>query len=276
MLSLRLPPTDRIPKNPSARRRLSVESGYTVRKPFSVLLFLLAGFILLVGFAVSQDAGLRTLPVATASLPQSVTADRTDQLDLQRAGYILGEKGGDSKTADRMERSYTFQGSPGFSATLLDTEYPAHVSPNRDLVFAMTFSVKEGRSPRAMAGLTPKLVATAQNAMSQNPAVEAGLSYLARAAESRVTLEALQTAVSDYLRQYRQPSTPIHEVCSGCGSQDGFGDEYHGGPEMHRPLDVQGTGWTIAGIRHYLNGEGLFTLEVTAKIPRNEKAGYRF
>jgi hypothetical protein len=240
-----------------------------MRKPFSVLLFLLAGFILLAGFAFSQDAGLRPLPVATASLPQTVAARRTDQLDLQRAGYILEDRGGDSKTADRMERSYTFRGSSGFSATLLDNEYPARVSPNHNLVFDMTFSVKEGRSPRDMAALTPKLVATAQSAMSQNPAVVAGLSYLAGAAESGVTLKALQTAVSDYLRRYRQPSTPIHEVCANCGSRDGFGDEYGGGPEMHRPLDVQGTGWTIAGIRHYLNRESLFTVEVTAKIPRS-------
>ena len=92
-----------------------------MRKPLSVLLFLL-GFLFLAGFAFSQDAGLRPLPVATASLPQMVTAKRTDQLDLQRAGYILEGRGSVSDIRDRMERSYTFRGSSGFTATLLDNE----------------------------------------------------------------------------------------------------------------------------------------------------------
>jgi hypothetical protein len=37
---------------------------------------------------------------------------------------------------------------------------------------------------------------------------------------------------------------------------------------VRAPLDVRGSGWAIAGIRRYRNGNSAFTLEVTARIPR--------
>ncbi len=106
--------------------------------------------------------------------------------------------------------------------------------------------------------------------MSESPAIVAGLGYLATAAASSVTPEALQTAVIDYVRQYRQPYNPPREACTGCGSQSGFSDDYYSAePRIHVPLKVREAGWTIAGIRHYLNGQSVFKLEVTAKIPRS-------
>jgi hypothetical protein len=108
-----------------------------------------------------------------------------------------------------------------------------------------------------------------RHALSQDPAIVAGLGYLATAAGSGVAPEALQTAVIAYMQRYRQPSTPMREVCAGCGSSDGFGDEYLGGPSMHTPLDVAESGWTIAGTRHYSNGDSVFTVQVTAKMPRS-------
>lgn len=61
-----------------------------------------------------------------------------------------------------------------------------------------------------------------------------------------MTLEALQTAVIAYMQRYQQPSTPIQAACTSCGSQDGSGDEYHGGPGMYATLNVGGSDWKIA------------------------------
>jgi hypothetical protein len=236
-----------------------------MRKVLSLLLFLLAGLIILSGIALAQSTALRPLPIAATGLPQILTAARTDQADLQQAGYVLS----DLVTGDRRERSYTFRGPSGSSAILVDSEYAPLVSIGRELVFDITFSVKEGRSPTDMPAVTPRLVDEARNAVREAPAVVAGLGYLATAARSGVGPEALQAAVIDYVRRYRQPSTPMQEVCAGCGSQDGFGDQYDGGPDMHTPLDVGESGWKIAGTRHYLNGDSAFTVNVTAQIPRS-------
>lgn len=105
--------------------------------------------------------------------------------------------------------------------------------------------------------------------MSQSAAIVAGLGYLATAAASSVTPEALQATVIDYVQKYRQPNHSPREACLGCGSQSGFSDGYSAEPGTYVPLKVRETGWTIAGIRHYLNGESVFKLEVVAKIPRS-------
>jgi hypothetical protein len=236
-----------------------------MRKILSLLLFLLAGLILLSGVAFSQGTTLEPLPIVTGALPQTVTAERNDQADLQQAGYTLQ----DSRTGDRRERSYAFRDASGSTALLVDSEYAALVSIGRELVFDITFWVKEGRSPTDVREITPKLVAAARRAVGQNPAVVAGLGYLATAAGSGIAPDALQNAVLDYVQRYRQPSTPIQEVCAGCGSQDGFGDEYDGGPDMHTALHVEASGWKIAGTRHYLNGDSAFTVTVTGQIPRS-------
>jgi len=239
-------------------------------KTSSVLSFLLAGSILPVGFLLSQEAGLRPLPIATTGLVfQTITATGTDQADLQRAGYILKDRDSERKAANGRERSYTFEGPSGSSAMLVDNEYPDYFLSKRKLVFDVTFSAKEGNSIADLGAATPQLVAEAQKALSENRAIVAGLSYLATASGSVVTPEALQAAVIDYVQQYRQPSTLPREACAGCGSQFGFGDEYYGGPETSTPLNVRETGWTIAGTRRYLNGDSIFKLQVIAKIPRS-------
>ncbi len=240
-----------------------------MRRVLSVALFLIAGWMLLSGIAFSQGQALRPLPVVTRGLPQTVTAVATDQADLQRAGYILVELGGSPRPADRRERSYTFHGASGSSAVLVDNEYPPLKAIRRELVFDITFAVTDGRSPGKMAGIAPKLLAEMRRAVSQDPALVAGLGYLATAAASGVTPEVLQSAVIDYLRRYQQPSTPMHEGCAGCGPQDGFGDEYVGGPDMHAALDVGSPDWKIAGVRHSLDGDTTFRVEVSASIPRS-------
>ncbi len=241
-----------------------------MRKVLSLLLFLVVGFILLSSIAFSQSETLRALPIAAAGLPQAVTAMPTDQADLQRAGYILESRGGELRAVDRWERSYTFRGSAGPSAVLVDNEYPAVVSLRRELVFDITFSLKEGRSPTDIYGIVPRLVAAMRRAVREDPAVVAGLGYLATAAGTDIGPEALQTAVIDYLQRYEQPPTPIQEVCASCGSWPGFGDEYIGSADMHSPLNVGDSIWKIAGIRHYLDGTSTFRVQVTAKIPRRK------
>jgi hypothetical protein len=237
---------------------------------FSILLFLIAGSIRLPGIALSDGNTLRPLPIATAGLQPTITAVVTDQADLQRAGYILEDKGGDSMSAERRERSYSFRSHSGPSAVLVDNEYPSFVSIRRELVFDITLAIREGQSPTDMPGIAPKLIAAMQKTVNQDPAVVAGLGYLATAAGSGVTPEALQTAVVDYVQRYQQPSTPIQEVCSGCGSRDGFGDVYFGGPDMYSQLNVGSSDWKIAGIRHYVGGDSTFRVEVTATIPRSK------
>jgi hypothetical protein len=70
------------------------------------------------------------------------------------------------------------------------------------------------------------------------------------------------------VQQYRQPLNPPREACAGCGPQSGFSDDYSAEPRIYFPLNVREAGWTIAGIRHSLNGDSVFQLKVTAKIPR--------
>ena len=239
-----------------------------MRRVYSVLLFTTAGVILLAGIVLSESTILRPLPLG-AGLPQTVTATSTDQAALQRAGYSLVDKNIGTPTADRRERWYAFQGVLGSSARLVDNEYPPLVTIRRELVFDINFTLREGHFPTDMPGIAPRLVESMRHALSQDPAIVAGLGYLATAAGSGVAPEALQTAVIAYMQRYQQPSTPMREVCAGCGSSDGFGDEYMGGPNVHTPLDVAQSGWTIAGTRHYSNGDSVFTVQVTAKMPRS-------
>ena len=239
-----------------------------MRRLFNALLFIAAGLVILTGIALSESTALRPLPLG-AGLPQTLTATSTDQAALQRAGYSLVDKNTAMPTADRRERWYAFQGALGSSALLVDNEYPRLVTIRRELVFDINFTVQEGQSPTDMPGIAPRLVESMRNAIRQDPAIVAGLGYLATAAGTGVAPEALQTAVIGYMQRYRQPSTPMREVCAGCGSSDGFSDAYIGGPDMHTPLDVAVSGWTIAGTRHYLNGDSVFTVQVTAKTPRS-------
>jgi hypothetical protein len=240
-----------------------------MRRVLSVVLFLIAGVMLLPGIAFSQSQTLRPLPVVMRGLPQTVVAVATDQADLQRAGYVLVESGGGPKPADRRERSYAFHGASGSSAVLVDNEYPPLAAIRRELVFDITFTANGGRSESDTAGIAPKLIAEMRTAVSQDPALVAGLGYLATAAASGVTPAVLQSAVIDYLQRYQQPSTPMHEACESCGSQDGFGDEYVSGPDMNTALNVGGPDWRIAAIRHSLAGDSTFRVEVTATIPRS-------
>jgi hypothetical protein len=240
-----------------------------MRKTFSGLLSLLALAILPAGLALSQEPRLRPLPMATGSLmTETFTAAPTDQAGLQRAGYVLQDRDSGVSIADMRERSYTFDGLKGISATLTDKEFPANAPGKRELVFEVFLSVRDGGSANDLAAITPGLVAAARRAMSQSAAVVAGLGYLATASASSVTPEALQATVIDYLREYRQPKHSPREACLGCGSLTGFSDDYSPEPGTYVPLKVRETGWTIAGIRHSLKGESVFRLEVVARIPR--------
>ena len=255
-------------KELNTRRRFSAESGYPMRKVLSIFLFLVSGFVLLSGIAFSQGGTLRPLPVAATGLPRVLTAESADQADLERAGYILESRGGELRSVDRWERSYTFRGPSGSSAILVDNEYPTVISLSREIVFDITFSTKEGRSPADMDGIAPRLVAAMRRVLREDAAVVAGLGYLATAAGSSVAPEMLQAAVLDYLQEYRQPATPIQQECESCGWRDGFGDEYLGSTDLNAPLSVGGSDWKIAGIRHYRNGDSTFRLHITAGIPR--------
>jgi len=198
-----------------------------------------------------------------------VTATATNQAGLEKAGYVFEDRYAAMPTSNRRERSYTFQGENGSSALLVDNEYPHFAVNRREIVFDIVFKVQEGRSPTDMRSIAPRLVAAMQRAVSEDPAIVAGLGYLASASGSGVAPEALQTAVVDYMRRYQQPSAMIREVCSGCASAYGFSDDYMGGPELHTRLNVAESGFTIAGTRHYLDGVSTFTLQVVAMIPRS-------
>lgn len=233
-----------------------------------VSLFLFTPCLLLLGLASSRDETLQPLPIARTSLPQAASRPNEDS-DLQRAGYVLDDGRVEFRPGDGRERTYSLRGRAGSSLTLVDREYPAYALQKRKLVFEMSFWVKES-GPRTDRGNIPtELVGAAEKAAREDQAVVAGLAYLAAAAETATSADALQAAVVAYVQKYHQPGTPLREACSDCGPQFGFGDEYYGGPELHFPLDVPGAGWTIAGIRHYLNGESLFTVEVTATIPKS-------
>ena len=241
-----------------------------MRRSLSFVFFLVGACIVLFGIALLQARPLPPLPVASTGLLEIVTATATESADLERAGYTLEDTGADLTRAGKRERSYIFQGPSGFSAVLRDDEYPPLVSISRELAFDVRFSAREGSSAADMSEITPRLVAAARKAVRHDAAVAAGLGYLATAAGSGVPPEALQDAVIYYLQKYRQPSTPVREVCAGCGSRDGFGDEYPGGPDMHTPLRHGWPGWEIAGIRHYLDGDSAFTVAVTVRVPRSQ------
>lgn len=241
-----------------------------MRRSLSFVFFLVGACVVLFGIALLEGGPLPPLPMVNAGPTEAVTATATESMDLERAGYTLKDTGADPSKSGRGERSYVFQGPSGFSAVLRDDQYPPVVSISRALAFDLRFSAPEGGSPAGMPEITPKLVAAAQKAVRHDAAVVAGLGYLATAAGPGVSREALQAAVTDYLRNYRQPSTPIQEACAGCGSRDGFGDEYPGGPDMHTALRHGWSGWEIAGIRHYRDGDSAFTVEVTVRVPRSQ------
>jgi len=235
------------------------------RFPFSILSF--AGLVLSATFALSESK-LRPLPIVAGGIRQTVTAQATDQAGLQRAGYAFEDKYAAMPTSNRRERLYAFQGAPGSSALLVDNEYPHYANNQREIVFDIVLQVQEGNSPSDMRAITPRLVAAMQRAVSEDPAIVAGLGYLATASGIGVAPETLQAAVINYVRQYQQPSAMIREVCAGCAAAKGFGDDYMDGPELHTRLNVAESGYTIAGTRHYLDGVSTFTLQVAAMIPR--------
>lgn len=239
-----------------------------MRQSLSLPVLLVVGLVPLSGIAFSQSETLRALPVAAAALPQAVTAAVADQADLQRAGYVLESRGGELRAVDRWERSYTFEDSAGHSAVLVDNEYPAVPSLRRELTFEITFSVKEGGSPTDMQGIVPELIAAMRRAVREDPAVVAGLGYMATAAGTDIGPEALQTAVVDYLQRYELPLEPLQKVCASCGSWQGFEDQYVGRPDTDASLNHGSAIWKIAGIRHYLAGTSAFRVQVTAKVPR--------
>ena len=117
------PATDRASTRPERPSPVFGRKRVLMRRVFSVLLCLTAGLILLSGVGLSESKSLRPLPLGTTGLPQTVTAKSTDQADLQRAGYILDDRNADLQLKDRRERSYSFQGSLGSSALLVDNEY---------------------------------------------------------------------------------------------------------------------------------------------------------
>jgi hypothetical protein len=155
----------------------------------------------------------------------------------------------------------------GLSATLTDSSFRERVGQTRTGVRGLSGGSGRG-SANDLAAITPGLVSAAE-AMSQSAADVAGLGYLATASASSVTPDALQATVIDYLRVYRQPNHSPREACLGCGSLTGFSDDYSPDPGTYVPLKVREPGWTIAGIRHSLEGESVFRLEVVAKIPRS-------
>ena len=235
---------------------------------FPVLFLLFAGLVLFATFALSESK-LRPLPIVAGGIRQTVTAQATDQAGLQRAGYAFEDKYAAMPTSNRRERLYTFHGPLGSSALLVDNEYPHYANNQREIVFDIAFQVPEGTSPADMRAIAPRLVAAMQRAVSEDPAIVAGLGYLATASGMGVAPETLQAAVIDYMRQYQQPSAMIREVCSGCARAEGFSDDYMGGPELRTRLNVAESGYTIAGTRHYLDGVSTFTLQVAAMIPRS-------
>lgn len=239
-----------------------------MNKGFSLSLFLVVGFIPLSGVAFSQSETLRALPITAAGVPQAVTAMPADQAALERAGYTLESRGGELRAVDRWERTYTFRHSAGHSAVLVDNEYPSVTSLRRELTFEITFSVKEGRSAADVSEIVPALVAAMQKAVREDPAVVAGLGYMATAAGTDIGPEELQAAVVGYLQRYEQPSKPLEKVCPGCGPWLGFEDEYTGSADTDGSLNRGRPIWKIAGLRHYLDGTSAFRVQVTAKIPR--------
>jgi len=234
---------------------------------FSVLFLLTAGLVLFASFALSESR-LRPLPVVSGGIPQTITAQATDQAGLQRAGYVFEDKYAAMPTSNRRERLYVYQGALGSSALLVDNEYPHYANNSREIVFDIVLKLQEGKSPADMRAIAPRLIAAMRRAVSEDPAIVAGLGYLATASGTGVAPETLQAAVIDYVRRYQQPAAMIHEVCTGCAVAGGFSDEYVGGPDLQKRLNVAESGWTISGTRHYFDGDSRFTVQVSAKVPR--------
>ena len=223
----------------------------------------------LFGAAFVQGSSLPPLPVLRTVSLEALTAKATELSDLERAGFTFHDTGADAGKSGKRELSYVFEGPSGFSAVLRDDGYAPDVLMNRELTFDIRVSVRQGNSPADMPGFTPGLVAAAQHAVRYDQAVVAGLGYLATEAGPGVSPAVLQNAVMDYLQRYRQPWTPVQEACAGCGSKDGFGDEYPGGPDRHTVLIRSGgSAWEVAAIRHYLDGDSALTVRITARLPR--------
>jgi hypothetical protein len=239
-----------------------------MRYGLSVLLFLLAGY------GLSQDATLRPLPRATASLDRlgdtasTAPTGSTTPADLRRDGYVLEERSGRSSVETGRERSYTLE-ARSHRVRLVDSEYADYALGKRRLVFELTGFLKEGQSPADIAAIVPRLLVALQNAVDDDPAVAAGLTYLTVNSGSELPPGTVRTAVIDYLAGYRQPSSPLEKRCPGALPGCGFGDEYYGGPSLVAPLKIDGAAWTISGVRHFVDGYSGFTLEVVANVPRS-------
>ena len=234
-----------------------------------MVLSLFGAFLLLFGIALVKGEGnpLPPLPTADGDLFRGASATTAGQAELERAGYVFEDKSSRTTEGGRTLRTYAVRAS-GSSFVLRDERYPPGVSIRRELSLAIS-SVEQGLPREELPKTTSRLVAAAETSIRRDPAALAGFAYLARVSGSEVEPEALRNAVVEYLRQYRQPSTAVQEVCAGCEVKNGFGDEYAGGGDMHTPLRHGWPGWEIAGIRHYLDGESAFTVEVTVSVPRS-------
>jgi hypothetical protein len=242
-----------------------------MRRSPTFIVSLVVACLVLFGIALVKGATLPPLPILRTVPLEALTAKATELSDLERAGFTFHDTGADASKAGKRERSYVFEGPSGFSAVIRDDDYSPGVSISRELAFDIRLSVRQGNSPADMPGFTPGLVAAAQQAVRYDQAVVAGLGYLATEAGPGMSPAALQTAVIDYLQRYRQPSTPVQEVCAGCGSRDGFGDVYPGGPDRHTALRNGWPGWEIAAIRHYMDGDSALTIQITARLPRMQE-----
>jgi hypothetical protein len=243
------------------------------RAPLALVFALVGASVLLIGVALLRGGELLpTLPVARAVYSATVPPSTAEDSDLGRAGYVLEKtemRPSRPLESGRTQRTYVFQGASGSSVVLRDDEYPSSISIPRELALEMRFSVKGGKSQEDVAEITPGLVAAAEKAVREDPAIAAGLEYLVKAGGSTIRTEALRNAVIDYLQQqYRQPSTSLREACAGCAAKDGYGDAYSGGSDLHTPLRRGWPGWEIAGIRHYLDGESTFTVALTTRVTR--------
>ncbi|HTO76379.1 MAG TPA: hypothetical protein VMQ61_09915 [Thermoanaerobaculia bacterium] len=240
-----------------------------MRRSPTLIISLGAACFALFGSALVQGSTLPPLPIVRTVSLEALTAKPTELSDLERAGFTFHDTGADAGKAGKRELSYVFEGPSGFSAVLRDDGYAPDVLISRELTFDIRVAVRQGNSPADMPGFTPGLVAAAQHAARYDEAVVAGLGYLATEAGPGISPAVLQDAVIDYLQRYRQPWTPIQEACAGCGSRNGFGDEYPGGPDRRTVLLRSGSSaWEIAAIRHYLDGDSSLTVQITARLPK--------
>jgi len=238
-----------------------------MRRSPTLIISLVVACLVLFGIALLKGSSLPPLPVVRTVPIEVLTAKATELSDLERAGFTSHDTGADK--SGRRELSYVFEGPSGFSAVLRDDGYAPGVLISRELTFDIRVSVRQGDSPADMPGFTPGLVAAAQDAVRYDEAAVAGLGYLATEAGPGISPALLQNSVIDYLQRYRQPGTPIQEACAGCGSKDGFGDEYPGGPDRHTVLLRSGwSAWEIAAIRRYLDGDSSLTVQISARLPK--------